>query len=237
MKIYQHHPVTKELIGHRTAHVDPLSSKEAGEPVYLVPAHSTTISPPDIALKEAAIFNINTQSWDVVADYRNDTWYNTNTKLPFEIKDLGQPPSWLTPIQPQAYDEWVGGAWMHDPGLALKSVKKNKTDQLAIIADNKIASEFTSAALGDSFIYRNAMADQINLIGVVMAGIDVVLACRNSGGIWALRPHTAKQAQQVLLDCVARSQSIEIIKRALQDVIDATDDVEDALDIEIKIDV
>lgn len=79
-----------------------------------------------------------------------------------------------------------------------------------------IVSGFTSSALGAVHTYPSQPHDQTNLIGAVTGSQSPGLPstwtcnfwCADSSGVWALRPHTAVQIQQVLADGVAAREAL-----------------------------
>lgn len=60
-----------------------------------------------------------------------------------------------------------------------------------------ITGGFWSAALGERYQYSSQLEDQLNLNGVVMAGLDSLYPCRDEQGIKEFRAHTVDQLRQV----------------------------------------
>lgn len=85
--VFSYHPETKEFIGISHAQESPL---EKG--VILMPANSTAIQPPAIGEKQAAVWNGNGW-WDVVADFRETLYYDTDGN-DYTQKELGNLPEW-----------------------------------------------------------------------------------------------------------------------------------------------
>jgi hypothetical protein len=69
MKIYHYDSYTKKFFGSSDARLDPLESEKQGKKIYLMPAFSTTIEPPEIGVNEAAIFDTTKKSWEIKIDY------------------------------------------------------------------------------------------------------------------------------------------------------------------------
>lgn len=78
--VYNYDPTTGEYTGENIANESPL---EPG--VYLIPAHSTEIAPPETSEHEAAVWNGTT--WEVVEDWRGREGYVNGE--PTTIKELG----------------------------------------------------------------------------------------------------------------------------------------------------
>lgn len=110
MKIFNYHPVTGEYISESVADESPL---EPGK--YLIPAHSTTIAPPIVSANEAAVF---VDGWQIVPDFRGQTAYDTETRQPNLVSELGSVPAGKTLIAPPEYPtKWESGSWVADLSL------------------------------------------------------------------------------------------------------------------------
>lgn len=54
-------------------------------------------------------------AWEIVADYRGQTAYSTETGQPHPVTDMGDMPATLTLLAPQTpYDKWDGTKWVTD---------------------------------------------------------------------------------------------------------------------------
>lgn len=93
MEIYHYSKKNQEYIGSTDARLDP---KEAGlgEEKYLIPANATTIVPPVVGIKQAAVFD---QAWILVPDYRGDLVYDSETGQPFIITEINVVPGVTKP--------------------------------------------------------------------------------------------------------------------------------------------
>jgi len=90
MKGYNYDSVTKEFLGEIDLYLDPLETKLKGVPVYLVPAHATTIAPEKSSAKnQAVVFDEKEQSWDLVADFRGSKYWLPGSYDEHVITDLG----------------------------------------------------------------------------------------------------------------------------------------------------
>lgn len=60
-----------------------------------------------------------------------------------------------------------------------------------------ITGGFTSSALGKPHQYSSQLDDQLNLTGVILAGLDTLYACRDEAGYKDFRAHSFEQIRQV----------------------------------------
>ncbi|MGM3174774.1 tail fiber assembly protein [Dickeya lacustris] len=81
-----------------------------------VPAHSYADVPPaDVATGQAVRRAADGLHWEVVADFRGQTAYDTRTRQPQAIGTLGDLPEHLTLLPPSGeFDRWQGDAWVTD---------------------------------------------------------------------------------------------------------------------------
>jgi len=87
------------------------------------------------------------------------------------------------------------------PDVTLDQIKEAKRAALNDLCNAQISAGFTSDALGTTFGYGSALVDQVNLIGSVVLGADVVYVCTNlATNIKGAYPHTAAQIKKVLVD-------------------------------------
>ncbi|WP_387467874.1 tail fiber assembly protein [Photorhabdus sp. RM323S] len=107
--------------------------------------------------------------WEIVPDYREKTAYDTLTRAPQEVTELGELPDTLTFKQPDTdYDKWDGKEWVVDKDL-LKShqideAKQQQTtllrkanETLSLLQDSvdlEVATEAEEAALLEWKKYR-----------------------------------------------------------------------------------
>ena len=167
MDIYNYSASTGEFISHDVADESPL---EPG--VYLIPALATTIKPPETTENEAAVFDKENQSWNVVLDYRGTSLWDKLSASKVTVL-LGQTPDELnaTPVVPTIdYPTWDDGssAWVTDAAAQLSAVTSaanaeienllttatNKISPLQDAVDLGIATETEKASLTAWKIYR-----------------------------------------------------------------------------------
>lgn len=89
MIFYTYDEKTKEFTGTQNGFIDPLETKKQGKKVYLVPANATDKKPLETKENQTAIFN--GSEWEIIADYRNKTYYIGTEQ--HEMKELGDLPN------------------------------------------------------------------------------------------------------------------------------------------------
>jgi hypothetical protein len=100
MKIYNYHPYYKYFTSCTDADESPL---EPG--IFLIPAHATTIKPPDFKESEIPVFTEN--DWEIVTNYAG-IYYNKLTYQPFEWNDpFTSPVNGTTKIPPKVEDGFI----------------------------------------------------------------------------------------------------------------------------------
>ncbi|TNH44801.1 tail fiber assembly protein [Photorhabdus luminescens] len=124
LTIYHAAPNSREFIG--------------ATPEYLmkgvgIPASSYTDAPTlpksdSMAVRRTA----DGELWEVVSDYRGKIAYNTQTRLPQEITELGELPETLTFKQPAThFDRWDGSKWVTDK----EAIKDSEIEQARQLRD------------------------------------------------------------------------------------------------------
>lgn len=105
MNVYHFHPETREFLGVDNADPSPL---EPGK--FLVPANATTVEPPVLQERQAAVAT-NEGQWEIVDDFRDTEYWlpeDSSFASPRVIRDLGQtlPENALTePPTPTAVEQ------------------------------------------------------------------------------------------------------------------------------------
>lgn len=99
MIFYSYDEKTKEFTGTQNGFIDPLETKKQGKNVYLVPANATEKKPLKAKENQTVIFN--GSEWEIIADYRNKTYYIGTEQ--HEMKELGDLPKGATfePVEPK----------------------------------------------------------------------------------------------------------------------------------------
>ncbi|HCO7406153.1 TPA: tail fiber assembly protein [Escherichia coli] len=138
IRVFNYLDDTKEFIGSGDAYIPPHTG---------LPANCTDIAPPEIPEGFTAVFNTDSQSWDLVKDYRGKTVYSTETGNAVPISEPGELPENVTFIAPDGeYQRWDGSQWVTDEeaernaliNLATEkkaSLLKQTGEQIAILQD------------------------------------------------------------------------------------------------------
>lgn len=96
-----------------------------------------------------------------------------------------------------------------NPPLSLTELKKKKLIELSGMASQEVFKGFTSNALGSMHRYEAMFHNQINLLGVIVAGVDVNYTCTKlSDNSKKQRLHTVAELQQVFSDGMTYMTSI-----------------------------
>ena len=120
MIFYSYDKKTKEYIGTQSGFIDALETKKQGKKVYLVPPNATDKKPLETKENQAVIFN--GSEWEIVADYRNKTYYIGTEQ--HEMKELGDLPEGAT----------------FEPVKSESELSYEKTEQELADFDNQISS-------------------------------------------------------------------------------------------------
>ena len=160
MIFYSYDKKTKEFIGTQNGFIDPLETKKQGKKIYLVPANATDKKPLETKENQAAIFN--GSEWEIVADYRNKTYYIGTEQ--HEMKELGDLPKGATfePVEPEkTFDE------LKDEKLAELTVITSKFDNQLVNNEMIIKS-----SLG--FSINADLRSQLNIHRLISIGTEPV---------------------------------------------------------------
>ena len=140
MIFYTYDEKTKEYTGTQNAFIDPLETKKQGKNVYLVPANATDKKPLETKENQAVIFN--GSEWEIIADYRNKTYYIGTEQ--HEMKELGDLPKGATfePVEPEK---------------TLDELKSEKLSELT-----SITSKFDNQLVNTDMIIKSSLGFSIN---------------------------------------------------------------------------
>lgn len=160
MIFYIYDEKTKEYTGTQNAFIDPLETKKQGKNVYLVPANATDKKPLKAKENQAVIFN--GSEWEIIADYRNKTYYLGTEK--YEMKELGDLPKGATfePVEPEK---------------TLDELKSEKLSQLTAITskfDNQLVNTDMIIKSSLGFSINADLRSQNNLRGLITVGVEPV---------------------------------------------------------------
>lgn len=119
--------------------------------VWLFPAYSYQIDPPELEASTAALINRDGNGWEIVPDHRGVTVYTTDTGEPRQWLALGDLPEGYTLQAPSTeFDKWEGEQWVPDEAAIVEAAR--------IVAYRKqtLASQFATARI-------NTLQDAVDL--------------------------------------------------------------------------
>lgn len=210
MIFYGYDEKTKEYTGTQNGFIDPLETKKKGKNVYLVPANATDKKPLETKENQAVIFN--GTEWEIVADYRNKTYY-LGTK-PHEMKELGDLPNGATfePVEPEkTLDELKS-----DKLVELTAITRKFDDQLV---NNEM---IIKSSLG--FTINADLRSQNNLRGLIAIGIEPVNFITADNSVKSL---TLEQLNVLLSECAQNGQHLYLLKWQYREQIEQAQTVEE----------
>lgn len=132
MIFYTYDEKTKEYTGTQNGFIDPLETKKQGKNVYLVPANATDKKPLDVKENQAVIFN--GSEWEIVADYRNKTYYIGTEQ--HEMKELGDLPDGATfePVEPKKSLDELKSEKLSELSTKASSFEQTENKEMYIIS-------------------------------------------------------------------------------------------------------
>jgi len=197
-KIYSYDAASGEYTSEYDAQIDPLETEKSGKNIYLIPAFSTMDAPPAAQADKVSV-RVG-ESWNAKEDHRGKTVYKQSDKAVLEISDIGPLPDGYTEAIPSEFDSWAGSTWVTDAAAELYATKVPKLVTINAAAEAAIVSGFASSALGTAHTYQSDRDDQLNLVGMVVAGSDDYFKCTDANGVAGYKLHTIEQLKQVLSD-------------------------------------
>jgi len=141
MKIYNYNRTTYEYIGSSDVLIDPLETKKQNKNIYLLPANSTPIEPPDVRKNEVQVFDPINNKWDIFHDLRGKEFYSENgSKIIINKINENVPDGATTIPPPDNYfmSFWNGKKWEEKALVFHGKMVKNKKDVDRIICDEII---------------------------------------------------------------------------------------------------
>lgn len=217
MVFYTYDEKTKEFTGTQNAFIDPLETEKQGKEVYLVPPNATDKKPLDVKENQAAVFN--GSEWEIIADYRNKTYY-LGTE-PHEMKELGELPNGATfePVEPEK---------------TLDELKSEKLVELTAITskfDNQLVNNEMIIKSSLGFSINADLRSQNNLRGLIAVGVEPVnfMTADNS-----LKSLTLEQLNVLLSECAQNGQHLYLLKWQYREQIEQAQTVEELNAIEFN---
>lgn len=167
MKIFNYHPVTKEYLSESLADADPMV-----EGNWLVPAHATTVRPPEIKPGYIPVFD--GEQWTQKADYRGVKIYNIITAQESEVKELGELPDGMTTISPDVlFPKWNGKKWVTDKAAKKESdIAAAEAQKQYLIAEVNAETQILQTKLA----LKRIKADELELLNAWLDYLDLLEA-------------------------------------------------------------
>lgn len=195
MIFYGYDKKTKEYTGTQNGFIDPLETKKQGKNVYLVPANATDKKPLETKENQAVIFN--GSEWEIVADYRNKTYYIGTEQ--HEMKELGDLPKGATfePVEPEK---------------TLDELKAEKLSELTAITskfDNQLVNTDMIIKSSLGFTINADLRSQNNLRGLITVGAEPVNFVTANNTVKSLN---IEQLNTLLNECALNGQSLYLQK-------------------------
>ena len=195
MIFYTYDEKTKEYTGTQNGFIDPLETKKQGKNIYLKPANATEKKPLKAKENQAVIFN--GSEWEIIADYRNKTYYIGTEQ--HEMKELGDLPKGATfePVEPKK---------------SLSELKSEKLSELTAITskfDNQLVNNkmVINSSLG--FKVNADLRSQNNLRGLIAVGIEPVNFMTADNSVQSL---SIEQLNVLLNECAQNIQHLYLLK-------------------------
>ena len=217
MIFYIYDEKTKEYTSTQNAFIDPLETKKQGKNVYLVPANATDKKPLETKENQAVIFN--GSEWEIVADYRNKTYYIGTEQ--HEMKELGDLPKGATfePVEPE------------------KTLDELKSEKLAELTS--ITSKFDNQLVNNEMVINSSLGfkvnadlrSQNNLRGLISVGIEPVNFVTADNSVQNL---TLEQLNILLNECAQNVQHLYLFKWQYRKQVEQAKTAEELNAIEFK---
>lgn len=210
MIFYTYDEKTKEFTGTQNAFIDPLETKKQGKNVYLVPANATDKKPLETKKNQTVIFN--GSEWEIVADYRNKTYYIGTEQ--HEMKELGDLPKGATfePVKPKK---------------TLNELKSEKLSQLTAITskfDNQLVNTDMIIKSSLGFSINADLRSQNNLRGLIAVGVEPVNFVTADNSVKSL---SIEQLNVLLNECALNGQHLYLLKWQYREQIEQAKTKED----------
>ena len=217
MIFYTYDKKTKEYTGTQNAFIDPLETKKQGKNVYLVPAHATDKKPLKTKENQTVIFN--GSKWEIIADYRNKTYYIGTEQ--HEMKELGDLPKGATfePVEPEkTLDE-------------LKSEKLSELTSITSKFDNQLVNNEMIIKSSLGFAVNADLRSQNNIRGLISVGLEPVNFVDSENVSHSI---SIEQLNTLLNECALNSQNLYLQKWAYKSQIESAQTAEELNKIVFK---
>ena len=192
---------------------------------WLIPGGCVEIAPTTIPAPKAALWK--GSACALIESYQGETVYDKTTCQPLLVDRPGPLPEGYTLVVPGDHQVWSQGRWVDDVPAQLQIRYAEQLRAVNTACEQEIVAGFVCDALGETYFYDSALADQINLNGQLLRGAGGLVACRDIDAVKAYREHTAEQLNLVS-DAfnehrLARLQKALVIKQQMDQALLASD--------------
>lgn len=163
----------------------PIPAPVAVEEVYTLPVNATFTEPPvDPGANKARLYDVATDSWNIVDDYRGTVLYSVTSGTPVILNDFGPIMAGYTPEKrPSEYHRYSDGAWdvpeSQRPTLLAAIATQQQQVRARKLTDGFVYDGNTFPLIGD--LYRQN-CDNINMSsvdGTLDQGVAIYLITGN----------------------------------------------------------
>ncbi|POF99971.1 DUF4376 domain-containing protein [Pseudomonas putida] len=205
-----------------TALADP-SPLEPG--VWLIPGGCVDVPPPQAPENKAPLWN--GEAWELVNFYQGLIVYSIATGEPMELNGFQEIPTGYTIKQPGPNQVWQSGEWVDDTAAILAKLYQDKLAAISQAYAQHIESGYQSDALGQPHFYPSSLEDQVNLTGLIFAGLDGAYPCADAEGARRYLLHSVEQLHLVNKDLVRFKQAaLQHAAQLKQDLAQALQDTD-----------
>jgi len=154
-----------------------------------IPANACTDAPPAEKAGYVMCRKRDNSGWEMLADHRGETVYDTASGKPVQITGPGDYPAHVTPLMPASeFDSWNGSAWVPDKAAqksAQQALAANEKAQRLIAAKEHISLWQTQLQLG--IISEQDKTALINWMNYIQA-LQAVDSAGAAEIIWPAQP-------------------------------------------------
>lgn len=160
-----------------------------------LPDGLTTLQPPEPGAKQVRRWA--SDRWEIIADHRGETWYDTFTGKPVPVETVDVPVGLTDAPPPSSHHVWKSGKWTLTADGKAEALRAKRVALLADIAAKRYAVETGGLTFPDGMCVGTDRQDQAIITGVVSATQlgQVSFDWKGADGTWIAL--TAKQIMQI----------------------------------------
>ena len=212
MIFYTYDEKTKEFTGTQNGFIDPLETKKRGENVYLFPRNATYQKPPKTEENQAVIFN--GDEWEIVADYRNKTYYIGTEQ--HEMKELGDLPKGATfeSVEPEKTFDELKSDKLAELSTKASSLEQTENKEMYIVSSLGYKVNADPKALRNIEVLIDLGVTQFRNYDneTVEVTTDNLKTIKSEIGINAVRLYQQKWAMQDLINKAETKEELDAIE-------------------------